>query len=433
MGLNVRKKTLVRFGILIVVTFIIIVAVRINLTMKVPTINNKNKELTINDNDKEIIELSEEEIITGSISDIQALTQELYGQYYFGDISIKEFDIKVISRNEEENIYMIQSMAYLQDELYIGKDECYIGKDEITFRILPNGKIRFVSINHIENITLPKEMNKLQASIMPLGTLDLNKGVNHIEKVVYEKFAWWNEIKSFENFQVSEKYWNGKLYYCYSDLDKDIIAYVSSDFTKTTVICPNGSFTFDSPVVGYFAGASGQFYLKDITGDGIEEFIYMYGYGGTGVWESHIKVFNLETLKEYEIEDFIEKMERFITVEVESFELETELLTSDGLQSGIATCKVVDMLGNVEYGTVFAYAKEGTLPEYIPSNESGHYILDWNDELHRIEAKTSISLNYNRGQYLGGVSGYFIYDESEQCFKIADDFKFEIYEPLSDK
>ena len=42
-------------------------------------------------------------------------------------------------------------------------------------------------------------------------------------------------------------------------------------------------------------------YLEDLTGDDSPELIYLWGWGGTGVWEDHVRVFDLATTAEYPV------------------------------------------------------------------------------------------------------------------------------------
>lgn len=409
--LTIATKPWMWVGTLVLVVGLIVVD-QVSYNRKADTVYG---EITGNQ-----VEAAETEELEPYYSELIALVNEFYSQYYYLESSLDKVGFQIRQKIEEQ-FYVIESVPYLKNKA--------IGKDEITFHITESGEIEFISINHLENKQLSEEVLAYQASEIPLGLVDLSEGITHIEPLFYDQFEWWNQIQYYNTFQISEKYVDGELSYCFMDYSKQIMILVDAEQSKATVRCKNGTFSFDVSVVLSAIGSSvGNFYVKDATGDGGEDLIYLYGNGGTGVWESHVRVFSLETLKEYEVQTFIPQMADFIQVEVQDFSVKDTTEATSGGQVGIATYKITDALGGIHYGESNTYMIGDTLPVYCPESQSEYYEINWNEELNRFDVSVSVAFENSRGNYFGSVDGFFIFDESTQSFQLGEELSFRIYE-----
>jgi len=130
----------------------------------------------------------------------------------------------------------------------------------------------------------------------------------HLE--FYDQFDRYNNSIDGHDFGVTEVAINRTLHYCFHNREYEypILIFVAPD-SKTrpyqATLELHGSqhkpLEFEMPIfiLGY-GNVSGvaDFYLEDLTGDDVPELVYIYGAGGTGAWDDHVKIFDLTTMTE---------------------------------------------------------------------------------------------------------------------------------------
>lgn len=127
----------------------------------------------------------------------------------------------------------------------------------------------------------------------------------------YEEFDRYNDGIDEHDFTVSEVRFNGELRYCFQNEEYGVDIYVTprTDTDPALALAYLGTQNLDPvqfemhafPLGGGNVDGAAALYLEDLTGDGIPELIYSWGWGGTGVWEDHIRVFDLSTTAEYPV------------------------------------------------------------------------------------------------------------------------------------
>lgn len=127
----------------------------------------------------------------------------------------------------------------------------------------------------------------------------------------YAEFDLYNNNVDEHDFTVSEVRFNGSLCYCFQNEEHGVDIYVTSrtDTGPALALAYLGPQTLDPvqfempafPLGGGLVDGSAALYLEDLTGDGISELIYCWGWGGTGAWEDHVRVFDLATSEEYPV------------------------------------------------------------------------------------------------------------------------------------
>lgn len=127
----------------------------------------------------------------------------------------------------------------------------------------------------------------------------------------YEEFALYNNSVDEHDFQVSEVRFNGELRYRFQNEEHGVDIYVSprTDTDPALALAYLGPQNLDPvqfempafPLGGGLVDGAAALYLEDLTGDGSPELIYGWGWGGTGVWEDHVRVFDLATTAEYPV------------------------------------------------------------------------------------------------------------------------------------
>jgi len=130
----------------------------------------------------------------------------------------------------------------------------------------------------------------------------------HLE--FYDQFDRYNNSIDGHDFSVAEVAVNGNLHYCFHNREYEypILIFVAPDsktlpYQATLELHGNQHkpLEFEMPIfiLGY-GNVSGvaDFYLEDLTGDDILDLVYIYGAGGTGAWDDHVKIFDLATMTE---------------------------------------------------------------------------------------------------------------------------------------
>lgn len=127
----------------------------------------------------------------------------------------------------------------------------------------------------------------------------------------YEEFDLYNNSVDEHDFTVSEVRFNGELRYCFQNEEHGVDIYVSprTDTDPALALAYLGPQNLDPvqfempafPLGGGLVDGAAALYLEDLTGDGSPELIYLWGWGGTGVWEDHVRVFDLATTAEYPV------------------------------------------------------------------------------------------------------------------------------------
>ena len=125
----------------------------------------------------------------------------------------------------------------------------------------------------------------------------------HLE--FYDQFDRYNNGIDEHDFEVSETEVDGKLQYLFQNEEHGVTILISpyekAEPFVATLACQEKTLEFEMPIfiLGY-GNVSGvaEFYLEDLTGDDTPELVYIYGAGGTGVWEDNVKVFDLSSMVE---------------------------------------------------------------------------------------------------------------------------------------
>ena len=129
----------------------------------------------------------------------------------------------------------------------------------------------------------------------------------HVE--FYEEFDRYNNGVDEHDFQVTEVVVNGEIQYCFYNREYDYPILVLSGSPSMNGIYDNATLElhgsqfspveFELPVLPLGGGnvdGAGDFYLEDLTGDDVPEFVYIYGWGGTGFWYDNVMIIDLSTM-----------------------------------------------------------------------------------------------------------------------------------------
>ncbi len=238
-----------------------------------------------------------------------------------------------------------------------------------------------------------------------------------------ETFEWANQNGGMNGFMLSEKAVDGEVFYCLKENTKSVEILVDAECIYARVITDKFDKKIDLPARVHFGGTNdgGYFHLLDLTGDGTDELIYVYGGGGTGAWSGGVDIYNLADMTKYAIED-----ESDMIYQIES-SVDVELLYMDGDKS--ALCKITAPDGNESVMRMTAWGDKSVKLEdfaIIPDGKSGVVAYDVLDK--SIYGQEGLSVNVGidmsdvcmPGSYLGNVEYWLVYDEKDNIFRLGD-------------
>lgn len=198
--------------------------------------------------------------------------------------------------------------------------------------------------------------------------------------------------------------------------DPSIISYRGK--TITTLLPCN-------PLSGYLYGNAGgiaSFAAVDLTGDGKDELLYLWGYGGTGVWEDQCKIFDLSTMEELPVSPLDE--------ELLAKYVQAELLEYEDDYAGIFRITTAD--GTVTYGSTTAQDTAQPLgPVELRFDGYTHLNLEGNQlKMSLAFSPVSDGTFMYAMSYLGDLTGTLTYSPSLRAFTPSPPFTMELYDPI---
>ena len=238
--------------------------------------------------------------------------------------------------------------------------------------------------------------------------------LEHLE--FYDRFGMYNNPWSyFKGFVLSEEWIDDEPYYKLWNEEKDVKILVDKT-QENAVICHNGKsmdYKMDYMITGTTAHAAID--VMDITNDGNDDLIIYHGSGGTGVWAGNCEIFDLDTFREYEIDDVIYKLESRITVEPIKI-----------VEDGYLKCKITDDNGNTYYSEVGGAYEDILVYSYTPSDSSSYYSIEVDYDQECLAITTGILIDPMLCNYLGMLHSYLKYNPKTERFELTDDLKVEI-------
>ena len=166
---------------------------------------------------------------------------------------------------------------------------------------------------------------------------------------------------------------------------------------------------------GHVAGES-EFYLTDLTGDGVAEFVYIYGYHQSGAGEDTCRVFDLTTMEEYPVLVDLNDIRASIRVDSQRWQdgkIIYQLTGPDGQQVTASCDWPEDHLDQMEEGIAM-----------------GHYY-----SIYFNEGKTGLMLNAAISSatqpeltFLGSVTAQITYSPSQKTFSVNPPYTLEVGE-----
>jgi hypothetical protein len=159
--------------------------------------------------------------------------------------------------------------------------------------------------------------------------------------------------------------------------------------------------------------------LLDITGDDKEELIILHSAGGAGFYSAECDVINLDTMTEFELDEFIYELGTRVTVEpVELDDKET------------LTCKVTDGNGNTYYGTTYGVYDKLEEYAFVPDSFNPYYDIWIDFDKKCLGVSISIVMDkYNAGD-LGSIESYLIYNPASGRFELSDEYEVNLNQQI---
>lgn len=198
--------------------------------------------------------------------------------------------------------------------------------------------------------------------------------------------------------------------------DPSIISYRGKPIT-TILPC--------NPLAGYLygnAGGQASFTTVDLTGDGKDELLYLWGYGGTGVWEDQCKIFDLSTMEELPVSPVDEELLAKC--------VQAELLDYEDDYGGIFRITTAD--GTVTYGSTTAQ-DTAQAPGPVKLRFDGHTHLNLEENQLKLTVAFSPKSDgtfMHTMSYLGDLTGTLTYSPSLRAFTHSPPFTMELYSPI---
>lgn len=240
-----------------------------------------------------------------------------------------------------------------------------------------------------------------------------------------------NECAKYNGYehdlQVSAVEHKGELCYQFENAEQGIrlLTWLAdeSDGWQAQAFYGSWSMTFDMPVFplahwkyGHVAGEA-ELYLADLTGDGISELIYIYGYHNFGFGDDTCRVFDLTTMEEYPVQVDFSNMEASTQAEIVEWrddQMIFQITGPDG-RSGLAAI----------------YCPENMIQKVEPGVSMGHcFYIELNEERSGLVLKTLLGANPSPWlNGLGTLSACLTYVPSLKAFTVSPPFVMELYAP----
>lgn len=169
-------------------------------------------------------------------------------------------------------------------------------------------------------------------------------------------------------------------------------------------------------------GGQASFTTVDLTGDGKDELLYLWGYGGTGVWEDQCKIFDLSTMEELPVSP--------VNEELLATYVQAELLEYEDDYVGIFRITTAD--GTVTYGSTTAQDTAQPLgPVELRFDGYTHLNLEGNQlKMSLAFSPVSDGTFLYAMSYLGNLTGTLTYSPSLRAFTPSPPFTMELYDPI---
>ena len=247
----------------------------------------------------------------------------------------------------------------------------------------------------------------------------------------YEEFPFCNEIGRYDGLTISETERDGQLYYAFLSDEygaSALIEHVGKAQGDTArLILSNGTDSAVHTVGRFLFGGPTFLQLTDVTGDGTPEFLYSTHFGGTGAMAATCAVFDLDTLEQLPLCDFVQPLLERVAVTPLSVET-----GADG--STLCICRV--SLGEGETFLCSVPVEDGAALEdcvYDPAAGSELVSIGPSAQESCLEVRVGVSLRSSLpGQYLCTVNGALSYAPDTRSFELSPPFTLDIAKPLNE-
>lgn len=260
-------------------------------------------------------------------------------------------------------------------------------------------------------------LNESSQETMPEGLENPDEAIEHLE--FYDQFDRYNEYAFFGEFILSEEWIDGEPYYQLLNEEKDVRILVDKT-RENAVIYHNGkSMEYPIMLVLGTTPAYTAIDVLDVTNDGKDELIIAHGAGGTGVWEGTCDVFDLETFREYAIDEekILKELGSRITVEPVAI-----------VKNNYLKCRVKDYQGNVYFGYAWVSEDDNDISQYFydPESFTGHYSFEVDLERQCLVVSGGIPISPMHANYLGDLRSSLVFDSATGSFKLSDELVVEL-------
>ena len=247
----------------------------------------------------------------------------------------------------------------------------------------------------------------------------------HLE--FYDQFDRYNNSIDEHDFVISETEVDGKLQYQFQNEEHGVTVFASprgkTEPLAATLAYQEKTLKFEMPIfiLGY-GNVSGvaSLHLDDLTGDNMPELIYIYGAGGTGVWEDKVKVFDLSTMTECPViwdNDALSELVQITPVELRD--------TDETYHKVVYAVTGPD--GQTVYGADLT--KETVLPKCAAAWFGGYECIGLNDGTLTLATCFSSDLSLP-SSYVGDLRGTFAYDAETASFTLDTILSMALVDPV---
>ena len=239
-----------------------------------------------------------------------------------------------------------------------------------------------------------------------------------------------HECASYNNSEYDHELWASEIEYegelcCQfenAELGIRLIVRLEEPYAgQAQVFYGSRSMIFDMPVFplahwkyGHVAGEA-ELYLADLTGDGVPELIYIYGYHGSGIGDDTCRVFDLTAMEEYPVQVDFSALEASVQAKIVEW------------REDQMTYRVTGPDG--QSGSVSIYCPENMVREMQTDLSMDHFFfITLNEEKNGLVLETSIGVYPNPElSGLGTLYADLIYSPSLKAFTVSPPFTMELY------